>query len=118
MRAVLGIDGGGHKTHAVLLGERGEFLGFGAAGSGNHQVHGLQAALGEIGKAAGEALRAARVDPGEVAVGCYCLSGADLPEDYAMLQEAVGSLAFPGSPGSRTTPWPRCGPGPAAPGAL
>ena len=71
---------------------RGQFLGFGAGGSGNHQIHGLQAALGEIGKAAGEALRAARVDPAEVAMGCFCLSGADLPEDFAMLQEAVESL--------------------------
>ncbi len=94
MRAVLGIDGGGHKTHAVILGEQGQFLGFGAGGSGNHQIHGLQAALSQIGKAAAQALQAARIDPGEVAVGCYCLSGADLPEDFALLQEAVGGLGL------------------------
>jgi len=94
MGAVLGIDGGGHKTHAAVISEQGEFLGFGASGSGNHQVRGLEAALEEIGKAARQALQAAGVDPGEVEVGGYCLAGADLPEDYAMLQDAVQGLGL------------------------
>jgi N-acetylglucosamine kinase-like BadF-type ATPase len=32
VRAVLGVDGGGSKTHALVADERGEVLGFSSSG--------------------------------------------------------------------------------------
>lgn len=87
MRVFLGVDAGGSKTHAMALDETGRLLGFGAGGTGNHQMGGLEAALHEIGSAARTALDAAGVAVAEL--GCFCLAGADLPQDYHMLQTAV-----------------------------
>lgn len=92
MRHVLGVDAGASKTHALLIDEEGRCHGFGEAGGGNHQVSGLAAALHEIGQAVRGALRTARFAPGAVASGCFCLAGADLPEDYAMLEEAIQDM--------------------------
>jgi N-acetylglucosamine kinase-like BadF-type ATPase len=89
MRVVLGVDAGGSKTHAVVVDESGAVLGFGKGGVGNHQSHGLEAALKQIAKAVNRALQAAQVPAEQVELGCFCLAGADLPEDYKLLQSAV-----------------------------
>lgn len=92
MTYVLGVDGGASKTHALVADERGCILGFGSAGCANHQVAGLPPAIGEIERAASEAIAAAGLSPQVVERGCFCLAGADLEEDYLMLTEAMQSL--------------------------
>ncbi|MHB1155180.1 MAG: N-acetylglucosamine kinase [Eubacteriales bacterium] len=89
MRMVLGIDGGASKTHALLLNGKGQVLGFGSAGGGNHQSRGLTPAVVEIEKAVRGALGDC-VAPVDLA--CFCLSGADLEEDFVMLQAAMEKL--------------------------
>ncbi len=89
---VLGIDGGATKTHALLLDSHGHCLGFGEAGSGNHQVFGLKPALKEIQRASLSAITTAGLSPSDIRLGYFCLAGADLPEDYSMLQEAIEGL--------------------------
>lgn len=84
---MLGVDGGGSKTHALVLDEAGHALGFGQAGTGNYQVNGLEAAMREIERAVRAALDQSGTD--EVELGCFCLSGADLPEDYERLRRAL-----------------------------
>lgn len=91
-RYVLGLDGGASKTHALVVNEIGEVLGFGQAGASNHQVHGLEPAMGEVQRAVKSALDGAGILPSDIELGCFCLAGADLPEDYIMLQRAVQSL--------------------------
>ena len=91
-RYVLGLDGGGSKTHALVVNEMGHVLGFGQAGTSNHQVYGLQPAMMEVQRAVKSALEGAGLSPSEIELGCFCLAGADLPEDYIMLQEAVHAL--------------------------
>jgi N-acetylglucosamine kinase-like BadF-type ATPase len=92
MKFVLGVDGGGSKTHALVLSSQGKVLGFGAAGCGNHQVHGSAHAAREIESAVKTALRQAALTPQEIEIGVFCLAGADLPADYSLLAEAVHSL--------------------------
>lgn len=89
---VLGVDGGATKTHALVLDNTGQVLGLGEAGSGNHQVFGLKSALREIKQASLSAITAAGLSPETIRLGYFCLAGADLPEDYAMLQEALEGL--------------------------
>lgn len=92
MRYFLGVDGGASKTHALVVDETGSVLGFGRGGPSNHQVYGLQPAINELMSAAMSALDHAGLSPSAIAVGYFCLAGADLPEDYTMLQEAVEAL--------------------------
>jgi N-acetylglucosamine kinase-like BadF-type ATPase len=87
---VLGVDGGGSKTFAVVADEQGRVLGFGRAGCGNYEGTGVAAAMGEIGKACRDALAAAGV--GRAAIGCFGLAGADFPEDFEMLGTAASAL--------------------------
>jgi N-acetylglucosamine kinase-like BadF-type ATPase len=94
MRYILGVDGGSSKTHALVLDETGCALGFGQGGSGNHQSHGLAPAVAEIRRATIKALDHANIQQQPIELGCYCLSGADLEEDYTMLQQAMQGLGM------------------------
>jgi N-acetylglucosamine kinase-like BadF-type ATPase len=92
MGIVLGVDGGASKTHALVVDEFGRILGYGKAGPANHQIRGLAPALAEIKRAVRAAIECGELSGTAVEVGCFCLAGADLPKDYAMLQEAVEAL--------------------------
>lgn len=92
MRYVVGVDGGASKTHALVADDTGRVLGFGRGGTANHQVYGLRPAIREIEKAVISALDYASLSPSVVELGYFCLAGADLQEDYLMLQEAVEAL--------------------------
>lgn len=92
MSLLLGIDGGGSKTFALVSDRRGELLGFGRAAGSNHQDVGLPLALQEIDRAASRALDAAGAVAEEVELAMCCLSGADFPEEQKMLQTGIGSL--------------------------
>src|SRR5574341_1452960 len=97
MHFVLGVDGGATKTHALIVDETGRAVGFGQAGTSNHQANGLAPALREIE----QAVRMALAEPGlgecNLDMGYFCLAGADLPDDYAMLQPALESLRLAAS---------------------
>lgn len=91
MSCVIGVDAGNSKTFALVAEVNGRVLGFGRAGPGNHQTAGLGPALQEIRSACEEALAAASV-PKPVAYGVFGLAGADLPEDFALLENAIREL--------------------------
>lgn len=88
MKCVLGVDGGATKTQALLLDFEGYVLGYGEGGCANHQVCGLEAALREIVRASEQAVSALSTGHSPQ-VGCFCLAGADFPEDFEMLQKAL-----------------------------
>ncbi|NIN65421.1 MAG: ATPase, partial [Anaerolineae bacterium] len=92
MSYVLGVDGGASKTLCLVGSADGHVLGFGRGGGSNHQVCGLDSALAEIAHSVGEALAQAQTSPQEVQLGMFCLAGADLPEDYAMLSQSIQEL--------------------------
>lgn len=94
MQFALGVDGGNSKTHALVVEETGKVLGFGVGGIGNHQVSGIEPALREIKQAVKEALKQASLQSSELDVGCFCLAGADLKEDYHLLQNHVEDLSL------------------------
>lgn len=89
---MLGVDGGASKTLCLVASEDGNILGFGRGGPSNHQVCGLEGAVTQITHSVGEGLAQAQASPEEVRLGMFCLAGADLPEDYAMLSQAVEDL--------------------------
>jgi len=91
MNCVMGVDGGASKTVCLVAKQDGHVLGQGRAGPSNHQVCGLKEARAQISLAMQQALQEAAVP--EVAVGVFCLAGADLPEDYELLGGALSGLA-------------------------
>jgi N-acetylglucosamine kinase-like BadF-type ATPase len=93
---ILGIDGGGTKTFALVADLQGQLYGFGQAGPSNHQGRGLEAAMQAVERAGREALQSAGVHEDQVRIVSCGLGGADLPEDFAMLQPALERLKLGG----------------------
>jgi N-acetylglucosamine kinase-like BadF-type ATPase len=89
---VLGVDGGGSKTHAVALDMRGRCVGFGSAGCGNHAYAGIEPACAEVLRAIDEARSASGLARERARVACMGLSGADFPDDFEMLRSCYSAF--------------------------
>ena len=89
---VLGVDGGGSKTLAVVADWTGEVVGIGRTGSANHQVMGLEGAMEEVHQAVMHAYDMGGIAPADVQTAAYCIAGADLPEDFDLLRPALNGL--------------------------
>jgi N-acetylglucosamine kinase-like BadF-type ATPase len=96
VRAVLGVDGGGSKTHALVADERGEVLGFSSSGRSNWEDTGLEAAGAALAEAIGGALAAAQVPPGALAASAFGLAGLDWDPDRPMLGALLDPLGLAG----------------------
>ena len=94
MHIILGVDGGGSKTYAVVVDESGNKLGSGVSGSGNHQGPGVDVALANIRQAALDALAQAGLSPEDVSFVQYGLAGADREYDFNILRPALATLPF------------------------
>jgi N-acetylglucosamine kinase-like BadF-type ATPase len=97
MTNVLGMDGGGRKTYAVLTDEHGAMLGAGESGASNWEIAGIEGAAGALVTAASEALESAGISPDGVASVVLGLAGFDWPSDEARLTELASPIA-PGAP--------------------
>lgn len=93
-RVFLGVDGGSSKTHAALVDPTGRLLGFGSAGAANRNTVGPANSLRELAAAVHMALKAAGLGPQDVELGCFCLAGADLPEDFPGIQAELEALGL------------------------
>ena len=85
-RLLLGIDGGGTGTDALLADEAGRVLGRGHAGASNIKAVGVIAGLAALSDALANAFQSAGIAPRSVAVACLGLAGFDRPEDHALLE--------------------------------
>ncbi|MBP1988803.1 N-acetylglucosamine kinase [Paenibacillus eucommiae] len=94
MRIVMGVDGGGTKTHAVIVDESGKTLGAGISGCANYQINGIEAALGSIDMSMRMALDEAGLCAEDIDFVQYGLSGADRESDFAILNRALSSLPY------------------------
>lgn len=78
---VLGIDGGGSKTRALLANRSGEVIGIGVAASSNYQSVGFAAATAALDAAIAAAFDEAGIVPAPIRAACFGLAGVDRPED-------------------------------------
>ncbi|HFC11249.1 MAG TPA: hypothetical protein ENJ56_00290, partial [Anaerolineae bacterium] len=78
---VIGVDGGGSKTAAVILDRFGQVMGRGRSGSANYHHLGLAAVGENLGAAMQAAAQAAGVDWRQAAAVTWALSGVDRPID-------------------------------------
>lgn len=93
MDIVLGIDGGGTKTVAVVMDGEGRVLGRGQAGSTNWNSVGVENAQANLRTAAGMALKSAGLPASNLAAICIGASGVDRPEDRTRMQGWLRRLA-------------------------
>jgi N-acetylglucosamine kinase-like BadF-type ATPase len=96
VRLVLGVDGGGSKTHALVADERGEVAGFASSGRSNWEDAGLEAAGAALAEAVGGALATAQVAPGELVASAFGLAGLDWDSDRPLLGGLLDPLGLGG----------------------
>ncbi|MCP4643619.1 MAG: hypothetical protein GY851_24435 [bacterium] len=89
MNYYMGIDAGGTKTLCLIGDAEGNILGLGRAGTGNYEVDGVEPAAAENRKAVEGALADADLAMSDIAGVGMGIAGADLPEDYDMLEEKM-----------------------------
>lgn len=91
---VLGLDGGGTKTVALVANEKGRVLGRGESGPANYHTAGLTRAAENIQ----EAVRAAIADAGLVtqalSAAFLALAGVDRPTDRQVMSGVVARLGL------------------------
>ena len=85
---ILGVDGGGSQTRALLADMAGRVLGAGAAGASNYQAVGFAAATQALRAAIAEALRSAGLAPETpLEAACFGLAGIGRPDDRARFED-------------------------------
>jgi len=92
MKTFLGVDIGSSKSHAIIADERGNVLGFGEGGPGNHEVvgyAGLQEALEVVTE---KALQSAGVAREQIIGGGFGISGYDWPSEHTPTISAIQTL--------------------------
>ena len=89
MRYYLGVDAGGTKTFCLAGDEEGHVLGFGRGGAGNYEAYGIEAAYEEIQKSVLGALNEAGLSLEQISGIGMGIAGADIPEDYVMLEREI-----------------------------
>jgi len=93
---VLGIDGGGTKTHAVVADAGGTVVGFATSGPANWEVVGLRGAGESLREAVRRALQAAGADTPDVAAAAFGLAGIDWDSDLPRMTAEVEQLEISG----------------------
>jgi len=95
---IIGIDGGGSHTVALLAekAEEGRILGRGKAGPSNVQAIGAERALQALNDAVAAAFTAANRPRGTVVAAALGLAGVDLPESAAVVRAWCEKTALAG----------------------
>jgi N-acetylglucosamine kinase-like BadF-type ATPase len=83
MQYVIGVDGGTTKTIALVADERGHIAGASRGGNTNYTGADVTVPMAKVEATARQAFAHAGVAGEEIAIGMFCLAGADWPEDYA-----------------------------------
>lgn len=93
-RYFLGIDVGSTKSHALIADERGQAVGFGESGPGNHEVVGYDGLAAALQDCTHQALQTAGISRTAIAGAGFGVSGYDWPSELAPTLQAIGSLGL------------------------
>jgi glucosamine kinase len=94
---VLGIDGGGTRTRAVLARTSGVVIGAGAAAGANVHDVGPAEAGRQLALATAAAHQAASVQPGRLAAACFALAGIVTDADRSLARRAIEAAGLAGA---------------------
>jgi len=93
---VLGVDGGGRKTYAIVANALGELLGAAASGPSNWELVGIDGARDAIAGAADAALAEAGIKRFALDASVFGLAGVDWPSDLDRLDAVIEPLGLGG----------------------
>lgn len=94
MRYFLGIDVGSSKTHALIADERGQCVGFGKAGGGNHQGVGYEGLGNVLQKSFEGAAQTSGVRKDQIAGAGFGVAGYDFPSEREDHLRAIATLGL------------------------
>ena len=94
MKYFLGIDVGSSKTHALIVDETGQCVGFGRSGGGNHQNGGYERLTHVLGESFRRACEASGVDAAAMTAAGFGVAGFDFPSDREEHLRSVASLGL------------------------
>jgi N-acetylglucosamine kinase-like BadF-type ATPase len=94
MKYFLGIDVGSSKTHALIVDECGQCLGFGKSGGGNHQGVGYERVSEVLQQAFGEACQMSGVAKDQIVGAGFGVAGYDFPSDREAHLQAISTLGL------------------------
>lgn len=93
---VLGVDGGGTRTYAILADESGHVLGASVNGPSNWELVGIGGAGAALRVALVGALGVAGLEREAIGSAVFGLAGVDWPSDVARVAFAIDPLGLPG----------------------
>ncbi len=93
-RYFLGVDAGGTKTHALVINEKGEAVGFGRGGPGNWESIGLDGLTCVLQESVYHALQMAGISPRQISGAGMGLAGYDWPSQRQMILGAIQPLGL------------------------
>jgi N-acetylglucosamine kinase-like BadF-type ATPase len=96
MTIVLGVDGGGTKTHVAVADTEGALLGIASSGASNWEDVGVGAAGATVQAAVREALAAAGVAAADIGGAVFGLAGIDWPADEVRMGSIAETLGLGG----------------------
>lgn len=91
----LGVDIGGSKSHAMIADERGQVLGIGRGGTGNHEAIGYDGLALALRQITDQALSAAGIGKGQISALGLGIAGYDFPVDRQPHEDVIQSLSIP-----------------------
>ena len=94
MSFFLGIDVGSSKTHALIVDETGQCVGFGKAGGGNHQGVGYDGTEKVLRESFDGTLKMSGVDKAHIAGAGFGVAGYDFPSDREGHLKAISALGL------------------------
>jgi N-acetylglucosamine kinase-like BadF-type ATPase len=90
--AVLAVDGGNSKTDLALVSRSGALLALLKGPTMSHQQVPIETAMQRLRGLVADA-RADGGVHGPIAIGSFCLAGADFPRDVRLLRDAIGAAS-------------------------
>jgi N-acetylglucosamine kinase-like BadF-type ATPase len=97
MRCVIGVDGGGTKTTAAVVGDDLHILGAGTSGPSNYRSADRESSSRNIVDAVTQALCVAKIPLERIDAICMCLAGFDTELDLPVPQCAITLLGYGGA---------------------
>ena len=94
MRYFLGIDVGSSKTHALIVNETGQCVGFGKSGGGNHQNAGYEGLTDVLRESFTQACETSGVGAASITGAGFGVAGYDFPSDREGHLQAIASLGL------------------------
>ena len=95
MTLVVGVDGGGTKTHALVADETGAMLGFATHGPSNWESVGLRGAADALREAIANALEQAGASSSDLTGAAFGLAGIDWGSDLPRMRGVIDQLRLP-----------------------